>query len=173
MRPEAPGGHMPLPRTMVHALNDTARRLGHRPALWTHREGSWQPTSWKQYADRVRHFAVGLHGLGFRRGDVIAVLAFNREEWVVAELAAMALGGTAVGIYVTSSREQVQYVISHCAARFVLVEHAVHAATVRAVRDRLPALQHLLVMDPAAAVPDARSYAEVLEAGRSGDDRPY
>jgi long-chain acyl-CoA synthetase len=158
---------------MVHALNETAQRLGHRPALWTHRDGTYQPTSWKQYADRVRHFALGLHGLGFQRGDVLAVLAFNREEWVVAELAAMALGGTAVGIYVTSSPEQVQYVLAHCSARFALVEHAAHADTVRSVRDRLPALLHLLVMEPSAAAPDARAYEEVLEAGRGADDRPY
>ena len=157
----------------MHALNDTARRLGHRPALWTWRDGTYQPTSWKQYADRVRHCALGLHGLGFRAGDVLAVLAFNREEWVVAELAAMSLGGVAVGIYVTSSPEQVQYVLAHSEARFVLVEHAAHAATVRSVRGQLPALRELLVMDPAAAAPDARTWEALLESGRGVDERPY
>jgi len=164
---------MALPKTMVHALNETAARLGHRPALWSRRDGAYLPTSWKQYADRVRSFALGLHGLGFRRGDVLAVLAFNREEWAVAELAAMALGGATVGIYTTSSPEQVAYVLRHCEAKVALVEHGAYAELVRALRPGLPALQHLLVMDPGATAADARPYAEIMESGRGVDDRVY
>src|SRR5437868_12832071 len=89
----------PLPASMLHVLHDQAERMGDRPALWSRRNGYYLPTSWREYAARVRHFALGLHRLGFGPGDVLAVLAFNREEWVVAQLAAMALGGVAVGLY--------------------------------------------------------------------------
>lgn len=164
---------MPMPKTMVHALHETASRMGHRPALWSKRNGTYLPTSWKQYADRVRYFALGLHKLGFGPGKVMCVLAFNREEWVVAELAAMAMGGTCVGIYTTSSPEQIEYILHHCEAEIALVEHGGYAETVKSLRPRLPALKHLLVMDSAAAGSGVQSYLEVLQEGMTVDESIY
>jgi long-subunit acyl-CoA synthetase (AMP-forming) len=57
------------PRTMVHLLNEQASRLLDRPALWTKRGGTWLPTSWREYAKKVKHFALGLLELGVKPKD--------------------------------------------------------------------------------------------------------
>ncbi|HYV48668.1 MAG TPA: long-chain fatty acid--CoA ligase [Myxococcaceae bacterium] len=164
----------PLPTSMLHVLHDQAARMGDRPALWSRRGGYYLPTSWRDYAARVKHFALGLHRLGFGRGDVLAVLAFNREEWVVAQLAAMALGGVAVGLYTTSSSEQLAYVLGHCEASIALVESEAALQRLLPLRPGLPRLRALMVMDPPPVRSDeVPSFAEVLQGGMGRDEGPY
>jgi long-chain acyl-CoA synthetase len=159
---------------MVHQLHAQAERLRDRPALWSKRSGTWQPTSWRQYAQRVKDFALGLLSLGFGSGQALVVLGFNREEWVVADLAAMACGGTAVGVYTTSSPEQLAYVARHSEASIALVENEAYLERLLSVRGELPTLKHLLVMDPPARRREGVStYAELLEKGTRGDDAEY
>ncbi|WP_375773453.1 AMP-dependent synthetase/ligase [Archangium gephyra] len=166
---------MDTPRTMVHALHDQANRRQHRPALWTRKGRTYVPTSWHEYATRVKRFALGLRSLGFQRGSPLPILSFNREEWLVADLAAMALGGVPVGVYTSSSPEQVHYLVEHCEARHVVVENEKHLATALAVRERVPRLGLIIVLDPPAApLPEGvLSYAEVLARGTGIDEGPY
>ncbi|MGZ3460166.1 MAG: AMP-binding protein, partial [Archangium sp.] len=166
---------MDTPRTMVHALHDQASRRQHRPALWTRKGRTYVPTSWHDYAVRVKRFALGLHSLGFQGGSALPILSFNREEWLVGDLAAMALGGVPVGVYTSSSLEQVQYLVEHCEARHLLVENEKHLATALAVRERVPRLRHLIVLDaPAAPLPEGvLRYADVLALGTGADEGPY
>ncbi|MBZ4329375.1 AMP-binding protein [Corallococcus interemptor] len=165
---------MDLPKTMLHALHDQAARLEHRPALWSRHGGAYVPTSWFDYAQRVKRFALGLHALGFRDGDPLGILSFNREAWHVADLGAMALGGVPVGLYTTSSVDQLVYILGHCQARFLLVENAKHLATGLEVQRRLPALQHLIVVDAPAPLPEGvLRYADVLASGAKADEAPY
>ncbi|MGE6759917.1 AMP-dependent synthetase/ligase [Corallococcus interemptor] len=165
---------MDLPKTMLHALHDQAARLEHRPALWSRHGGAYVPTSWFDYAQRVKRFALGLNALGFRDGDPLGILSFNREAWHVADLGAMALGGVPVGLYTTSSVDQLVYILGHCEARFLLVENAKHLATALAVQKRLPALQHLIVVDAPTPLPEGvLRYADVLASGAKQDEDPY
>ncbi|CAM4034568.1 AMP-dependent synthetase/ligase [Corallococcus exiguus] len=165
---------MDLPKTMLHALHDQAARLEHRPALWSRHGGAYVPTSWFDYAQRVKRFALGLHALGFQEGDPLGILSFNREAWHVADLGAMSLGGIPVGLYTTSSVDQLVYILGHCEARFLLVENAKHLATGLEVQKRLPALQHLIVMDAPTPLPEGvLRYADVLASGAKADEAPY
>jgi long-chain acyl-CoA synthetase len=166
---------MDTPKTMVHVLHDQATRRQHRPALWSRKGRTYIPTSWHDHALRVKRFALGLHALGFRTGSTLPILAFNREEWLVADLAAMALGGVPVGIYTTSSPEQVQYIVDHCEAEFLLVESEKYLPTALAVRQGVPRLRHILVMESSAApLPEGvLRYADVLARGTHVDEGPY
>ena len=163
-----------IPRTMVHQLHEVAERLKDEPALWTKRGTEWVPTSWRQYAQRVRDFALGLQSLGLAPGQAMTVMGFNREEWVVAALAAMASGGVGVGVYTTASPEQLAYVTGHCEASIALVEHEGLLDTLVKVRGQLPKLQHLIVMDaPAVPREGVLTFAEVLERGARANESEY
>jgi long-chain acyl-CoA synthetase len=165
---------MEQPRTMVQILHEQATRHEHRPALWSRRGRTYVPTSWREYAQRVRRFALGLHALGFKQKGALAIQSFNREEWLVADLAAMALGGVPVGIYTTSSAEQIEYILRHSEAEFFLVENARYLAGALALRERLPHLRHVIVMDAADPLPPGvLRYTDVLEKGTGADEGPY
>ncbi len=99
-------------------------KLGAAPAYHTKQaDGTWRQVSWRQYADEVRQAAKALIALGLEPLQPVAVLGFNRPEWVIFDVAAMAAGGAPAGIYTTSSPDEVAYVLNHSEATVVLVEN--------------------------------------------------
>src|SRR4051794_15567897 len=78
--------------------------------------------TWAQLRERVDALAGGLHRLGVRRGDTVALMISNRPEFMIADLAAMTLGATPFSIYLTSAPDQVRYVIGDAAAKVAIVE---------------------------------------------------
>src|SRR4249919_2918024 len=91
---------MPASRTIPRLLDELAARYGAGEAL----VGSGQRFTYASLRDEVRAFAKGLHALGVRKGDKIAILMGNKPEWIVADLAICLLGGVmvAVNTWVTS-----------------------------------------------------------------------
>ncbi|QSQ26518.1 AMP-binding protein [Pyxidicoccus parkwayensis] len=165
---------MELPKTVVHALHERANQKDQQPALWRLQGGAYVPTSWSEYAQRVRRFALGLHALGFGAGQPVGILGFNREEWHVADLGTIAMGGVPVGLYTTSSLEQLEYILGHCEATVLVVENEKHLRTGLALRQKLPALRHLIVIDPPATLPEGvLTYADVMARGTGVDEGPY
>ncbi|HET9223064.1 MAG TPA: AMP-binding protein [Roseiflexaceae bacterium] len=108
--------------TLPKLLLCNAERLGDQVALREKEFGLWQSVSWRQFAQHVRDFALGLHALGLRRGDKVAIIGDNRPEWLYAELATQALGGVSVGIYPDSAAEEVRYILQQGDARVIVAE---------------------------------------------------
>ncbi|MEM8536047.1 MAG: AMP-binding protein, partial [Chloroflexota bacterium] len=107
-----------LPKLLLHK----AEQLGDRTALREKEFGIWQTVTWRQFADHVCHFALGLRALGVQRGDKIAIIGDNRPEWLYAELAIQSLGGAAVGVYQDSVAEEVRYIIQASDVRVIIAE---------------------------------------------------
>src|SRR4051812_24794439 len=78
--------------------------------------------TWAQRRERAGALAGGLHRLGVRRGDTVALMISNRPEFMIADLAAMTLGATPFSIYLTSAPDQVRYVLEDAAAKVAIVE---------------------------------------------------
>ncbi len=159
--------HPVMAQTMVHQLLAQAAARGDAPALWRKVGRDWLPTSWREYAQRVQWAALALQSLGVRRGSSVAVMAFNREEWLVSDLAAMATGAMPVGLYTTASDEQLQFILGHAEVEVAIVEHTGFAERVLAMRAALPRLRHVVVMQGTAT--GALSWAEFLKLGLQGD----
>ncbi len=111
-----------MSQTVIEVLEATAARCGARPALREKRGDAWHATSWEEYRRQVLLAGRGLAALGVGPGRAVAILGFNRPEWFVADLAAIAAGGVPTGIYTTSTPEQCRYIADHCDAAVVVVE---------------------------------------------------
>ena len=132
--------------TISHRLLQQAASNPSKIAYQVKLDGRWQPTTWKTFADQVRTAARALIALGFPAGGKIAILGFNRPEWVILDHAAMMAGGAAAGIYTTCSPDEVQYIIHHSEAHAVIVEDAAQLAKLTARRDQLPLLRWIVMM---------------------------
>lgn len=151
---------------MISVLHRRAAELGDRPALRQKVAGHWQTYSWRQYGDLVERAARGLVSLGHAPGEPVAILGFNRVEWVVSYLAAMASRGVPVGLYTTSTAEQVQYILAHSETTVVVVENEEQLAKLRAIKPQLPELRWAITMLPMAATePWVVSFADLLVKG--------
>jgi len=134
--------------TFPKLLLQNAERLGERAALREKDLGIWRETSWRRYGERVRDFSLGLLLLGLERGGKVAIVGDNRPEWVIAELAAQAVGGASVGIYQDSTLTEVAFVIDHCDAKFVVAEDQEQVDKILGMIDQLPKVTQVIYADP-------------------------
>ena len=132
--------------TILHRLHENARIRPNAPAYYEKIGDAWVPTSWREYTNQVRQAAKALIALGFKAGDSANILGFNRPEWVIFDLAGMLAGGHATGIYTTNSPHEVQYIVHHSEASFVLAENEEQWNKLNEVRDELPYLKHVVLM---------------------------
>jgi long-chain acyl-CoA synthetase len=79
----------------------------------------------------------------------------NIPEFHVVDLAVVFCGATPISIYNSSPPDQVAYLAGHSSARVGVVEDARFAERFTAVRDELPKLEHLVVLDDAGDRGDA------------------
>jgi long-chain acyl-CoA synthetase len=151
--PSGPSGNGTVPPpsddTLPKLLLRQARRLGSsRAALREKEYGIWREISWQAYLDHVRDFCLGLISLGLQRGDKVAIVGDNRPEWVYAELAVQAAGGASVGLYQDAVSREVQFIIDHSDARFVVVEDQEQVDKILDVLDGLPKVERVIWYDP-------------------------
>ena len=81
---------------LVTMFFDQARRQGERPFLWAKEGDTWRAITWREARTRVAALARGLKSLGLVRGDRVGLVAENRPEWILADLAILAAGGVSV-----------------------------------------------------------------------------
>ena len=107
----------------------------------------WTDVTAAQFATQVRAAAAGLVASGVRAGDRVALMSRTRYEWTLCDYAIWTAGAVTVPIYETSSAEQVQWSLSDSGAVAIVLETAAHAALLDGVRDQLPELAHVSVID--------------------------
>lgn len=133
--------------TPAKVLRSRARDWAARPALRHKRRGLWQTLTWADYYAKARAFGLALRDLGVERGEVIAVLAENRPEWVIADMGAQAMGMVGNGVYPTASTDQLHHILTDSACRVLVVENQEQLDKALAVRDSCPALVRIVVLD--------------------------
>jgi long-chain acyl-CoA synthetase len=136
-------------QTLPALLRRNALQFGDKKVALREKEfGIWQAITWKEYYQNVRDFALGLHQLGFKKGDKLAVIADNRPEWFYSELAVQSLGGAVVGIYPDSHLDQVEYIINHSDSIFVMVGDQEQADKILSIKERCSGIKKAVVDDP-------------------------
>ncbi len=145
---------MPAADTIPRRILDQARRRPASHAYFAKQAGVWRPTTWRHYVDEIRTAARALIALGLPRGGKVAILGFNRPEWVIFDHAAMMAGGVPAGIYTTCSAEEVQYIVHHCEAHVVLVEDLGQWKKIAAQKSNLPLLRHVVTMKGCPPIDD-------------------
>jgi long-chain acyl-CoA synthetase len=118
------------------------------PAIREKRRGRWHELTWGGYADRVKRAAAGLKALGVQPGDRVAIHGENRPEWVIADLAIQGVGAVSVGVYPTSPAAEVEYLLGHSESVVLIAEDEEQLDKALAVRERLPALRRIVLIDP-------------------------
>ncbi len=113
-------------------------------------DGPWLPLTAREFDEHVVAVARGLVARGVEPGDRVAIMARTRYEWSLLDWAIWAAGAVGVPVYETSSAEQVLWICSDSRVSLLVAETAAHAAVVEQVRDRLPDLREVLVIDGGA-----------------------
>jgi long-chain acyl-CoA synthetase len=143
--------------TLAYLVPRAAAKFGEKPAVRYKRDGTWEDVSYARLGEIVQELALGLVDLGIEPGERVCILANTRPEWSYADLAATAAGAVVVPIYQTNSAEECHWVIADSGACAIVCEDASQLAKIAAVREQLPELRTVIVIDPPADTPDGPS----------------
>jgi long-chain acyl-CoA synthetase len=155
--------------TIADLCARAAERYGDAVALKYKIDGAWRDVSYTQLGDTVTELGLGLIALGLQAGERVAILCNTRPEWTYADFAISAAGGVVVPIYPTNSPEECEWVAGNSESVFVVCEDAEQLAKIVAVRERLPSLRQIIVVDPSGDVADAISLEDVQRRGNRRD----
>ncbi|WP_059013422.1 AMP-dependent synthetase/ligase [Streptomyces specialis] len=113
----------------------------------------WRSYSWGEAAERVFALAAGLMDLGVRPEDRVAIASATRVDWVLADLGVMCAGAATTTVYPQTNEDETAFILADSGSGVLIAEDAAQLAKARARRDQLPGLRHVVVIDPADAVP--------------------
>jgi long-chain acyl-CoA synthetase len=151
----------PLTQRLLEAINNFPSPR----AQMFRTENGGQEIASAELLRRVARFSVELDRLGVADGDRVGVFSPNRPEWHVADFAILGLGAVNVPIYFNESPERMAYILNHSEAKAIFVAGAEQTRRLLGIRDRLPALRHVICLDAAQDVgPAVLRYEDIIHA---------
>jgi long-chain acyl-CoA synthetase len=155
--------------TFADLIGLAAERHAGKPAIRHKRDGAWHDVSYAELGEIVSEVGRGLIDLGIQPGERVAILCTTRPEWTYADFGITTAGAVVVPIYPTNSPEECEWVAGNSESVAIVCEDAAQVAKIRQVRDNLPALETIVVIDPSGDVGDAIPLDTVRERGRGRD----
>ena len=143
-------------------------------------EGGWAPLSLDQFRVQAEETALGLLDLGLERGDRVAMLQESDVPFCIVDMGCLIGGLIDVPLYLSSSPEQMQYVVEHAEATVLVVSNQKRLEQAAELLPDLPQIDTLIVCEPnpeaeSPALPDdlaLYTLDEVRARGRqSTEDR--
>ncbi len=131
---------------------------------WKNAAGDWETWTTQQLADETARLTTGLRDLGVGPGDRVVIMLTNRAEFHAIDLAVLFLGATPISIYNSSAPEQIEYLVGHCGAKVAIVENAVFYERFAKVREALPTLESIVVLDDPDGSTGAMPYADLASS---------
>ncbi len=160
-------------RTLLDVFMATCDANGGRAALVAKEGESFRTRTWTDYRQEASAIAMALRGAGVDHGDVVALMMTNRPEHVITDIGTLLAGATPVSVYNTLTADQIRYIAENCDAKLAIVEDATFLAIWESVRERLPHLELIVVLDAEGVDTDRDgviSYADFLATGTEALD---
>ncbi|HSR44721.1 MAG TPA: AMP-binding protein [Acidimicrobiia bacterium] len=143
-RPAVEGGY----ETVASMVRDRARAMPAAVAMREKDFGIWQEITWADLWEQVELAAHGLLALGVEPGDRVSIHSEDRPEWVILDLATVAIRGITVGLYPTNPPSEVKYLLSDSGSKVHLAEDQEQADKVLSVLDSLSHIEKVIHVEP-------------------------
>jgi long-chain acyl-CoA synthetase len=134
--------------TLAAVFLGAVDRFGPEEAFRWKEDGGWHSLTHDDARDRVARLVAALRARGVRRGDRVALLSENRPEWALTDFGCACSGAISVPVYPSLPADQVGGILEDAEPTVVIASTVDQAEKILAVRDRVPALTHVVVMDP-------------------------
>jgi len=107
----------------------------------------WTPVTAAEFFAHVETLAAGFLATGLRPGQRVGLLSRTRYEWTLTDYALWHAGLVTVPIYETSAPDQAAWILADSQCAGVVVESREHASLIRLIRDQVPDLHHLWIIE--------------------------
>ncbi len=143
--------------TVASRVRDWAERTPDGVVLREKDYGIWQEWTWSQLWDDVLSAAHALLALDVAVGDVVSIHSEDRPEWIVLDLATVAIRGITTGLYPTNPTAEVEYLLNDSGAKIHIAEDQEQVDKVLELpADTFPSLTTIVYVEPRGV----RSYSD-------------
>jgi long-chain acyl-CoA synthetase len=163
--------------TLCAMFRNTVALHGDRPAFKTKVGDLFQAVTYKEVEERAVCLATAIARRGVEYQDHVGLIADNRLEWILSDLAIILAGACDVPRGCDTTLPELTYILNHSDATAVFVENGTQLDKVLSIPDLAQRLRFIAVMDPAfpgSTHPKVVTVASLLEEGRrlvAGGDR--
>lgn len=140
----------------------------------------FQPTTYGEFYDQCMTLAMGLLKLGLERNGHVGIISDNRKEWLLTDLAVLALGAVDVPRGSDSMADEIGYILAHAECPISFAENRLQAEKILLKIDDLPLLKTIIVYD-GEGIKEIQSpedvmimsFEELVEIGKKESDEGY
>ncbi len=151
-------------KNLVDMFQKSVEAHGPQQLFGTKCNGEWQWSTYAEIGEKVNALRGGLASLGIKKGDCVAVVANNREEWAILAYACFGLGVALVPMYEASAPKEWAFITNDCKAVAVVSGTPKVAAEVKKLPEKVPSLKHVIGME--LPKDDPLSFAALIEKGK-------
>lgn len=131
---------------------------------WKDESGEWQTWTMAKVADLTARLVTSLVDLGIGHGDRVVLMLKNRPEFHPLDIALLFVGATPISIYNSSAPDQIEYLVNHCGAKMAILDDADFLERFESVKENLPTIQHMAVVDARGVSDDVLRYDDLAAA---------
>ncbi len=155
------------PSTLIDLFNRLAR-VHKRSDTLNYKSGDrWVPVSSDEFLSRAKDIAAGLHAIGIRHGDRIALLSDSRVEWTLADAGCLFASAIDVPIYPTLTPPQVSYILNDSGSSALFLANREKFLELKDILGECPEVKHVIFFDAEGVTPeDGLTLAQLEEKGR-------
>jgi long-chain acyl-CoA synthetase len=145
---------MDQPKRLFDCINHQLQKAATNDMLAGKERGQWKKYSTQDVRDQVDQLSAGLLHLGISCGDMlpenrdkIAILAKNRPEWLILDMAVQQIGAILTPFYPTINVKELEFVLNDAAVKMIFVNDEDLYHKVLSVQSRVPSLQHIFTFE--------------------------
>jgi Long-chain acyl-CoA synthetases (AMP-forming) len=153
-----------------------AEKYKDRNVLFTRNDETktWNPITWKHFAEQVTKASRSLITLNTKRGDRIGIYTQNMAESFYVDFANFGVGAISVPMFATASVSQISYIINDAGIETLFVGEQTQYDNALKAADNCPGLERIIVFDPTVNLHNnglAFYYKDFIDLGSSKRDK--
>lgn len=152
-------------KNLIEMLDNSRKLYADRPLFGTKRDGTYEWTTYEQFAEKVDDFRGGLTSLDVSSGDKVAIISKNTEEWAVSAYATYGLCGQHIPMYETQLAKEWEYIVRDCSAKVLLVSNPTVLEQTLDFPERVDSLEHVVLISGSSSQ-EVKTYDDLLKTGR-------
>ncbi len=158
---------MTQPKRLFDCLDYQLEKFPKEDMLVAKENGVWQKYSTQKVKDTSLQLAAGLAALGISGNDMttegrdkVAIIANNRPEWLITDLAVQQSGAILVPIYPTTNPIEIEFIFNDAEVKYVFVSSEELLGKIKAIQSKIPSLKNIYTFN---VIEGANHWSEVLK----------
>ena len=155
---------------------ESKERFGNKPAFATrNKDKIFDPVSFGELYELAQNLGTALIDLGVEAREHVGLIADNRLEWIIADMAVILAGAADVPRGTDVTDGDITYILPHADIKIVFVENEAVVQKILKNKDKLPNLKKIILLEKQAKVSgDILHLYDLIEKGkilRKGGDK--